>query len=150
MAPYQASRENTITEPEAIDLHARRAAAEYSVVRLLASSPRWLGDTARAEGLTADDFEEADLRIIALGLLYDSPTIELGARFRVIKQLLIDAGHWLAEEVDGNRGSHWSDDKLAGLGIGVKADSGIVRTAIAGLRGIQAALRAADRKAVAA
>lgn len=146
MASYTSTQSEAITDLS-IDLHRRRQWAELSIVRLVATHPRWLGGIARAEGLTAADFADDDTRILAAALLAEGGWT-MTARLRAARALLQQAHLWSDDISHDSQGMRWSDARLAmlGVGMGPHADEALLRTAIAGLRLVQSALLNLERR----
>lgn len=147
MTSYTTSPPNAI-EHLSMDLHRRRQWAELSVLRILASSPKWLRGIAADEDLTAADFADEDTHIIAAALLEPGGWTTM-ARLRAAKARLQQAHLWDDDAPAFNPDAmRWSDTRLAGLavGMGAHATEGLFRTAIAGLRLVQSALLNLERR----
>lgn len=129
-------------------LEARRRIA-LAVLRQLASAENDLpAATAREAGLTAEQFADDDLYLIADVLLLDCP-FDLTARLKVCKTMLVRGHLWDRTEIAGNMLSYWwSDAKLAALARSETFCRGALEHGIADLRAVNERVALLDNRSV--
>jgi hypothetical protein len=104
------------TKPDACDRAAamawRRAELERELIGYILRNRRRAIEWAKSAGVTADDFDQPDIRAIFIAIEHttDRPVIET---LRAAKFLLEHDGHFDTAAPRGSRGMHWSYATLA-------------------------------------